>query len=67
MLGEIKRNKLKIPELDPKLKKTILNKAKTIKPFDLEFDLKNYIENQEFVKNFCQNFYTLLESSIKYI
>lgn len=64
MLGEIKRNKLEIPELDSKLKKKILTKAKTIKAFDLEFDLKNYIEDSIFVKNFCDNYYDLLKSSV---
>lgn len=66
MLGEINRNKIEIPELDSTLKNKILAKGKTIKSYDLEFDLKNYIENQEFVRRFCKNFYNLLESSIKY-
>lgn len=67
MLGEIKRNKLEIPELDSKLKVKILDKAKNIKSFDLEFDLKNYVEDQEFVRMFCNNFYNLLESSLKLV
>ena len=65
MLGEISRKKINIPEMDQSMKKKILAKAKKIKSFDLEFDLRNYIENQVFLKQFCDNFYNLLETSIK--
>ncbi len=49
------------------LVKNILAKAKKVKPDDLYFDLSNFFADQVFVRQFCDNFYNLLKSSIKYV
>lgn len=43
----------------------ILDKAKKIKPDDLYFDLSNFFSDQKFVRQFCDSYTELLESSIK--
>lgn len=45
----------------------ILKKSKKIKSEELYSDLGNFFSDQSFARQFCDNFYTLLESSIKYV
>ncbi len=45
----------------------VLKKAKSVKADDLYFDLSNFFADQNFVRQFCNNFYNLLESSLKSI
>lgn len=47
------------------LARKIKEKAKKIKSDDLYFDLSNFFADQQFVRQFCDNYYNLLESSIK--
>lgn len=48
------------------LTKKIIDKSKKIKPDDLYFDLSNFFEDQKFIRQFCDNYQELLETSIKY-
>ena len=63
MLEEAKKMGIKIG-LDGKIKKEILVKAKKIKPNDLYNDLNSFFADTNFVKNFCDNYYSLLSSSL---
>ncbi|MFA6074140.1 MAG: nucleotidyl transferase AbiEii/AbiGii toxin family protein [Candidatus Woesearchaeota archaeon] len=49
------------------LAERIIKKSKKIKPDELYSDLSNFFNDQIFVRQFCDNFYNLLETSIKYI
>ncbi|MBL7036235.1 nucleotidyl transferase AbiEii/AbiGii toxin family protein [Candidatus Microgenomates bacterium] len=49
------------------LKKEILKKAKKISSKDLYFDIRNFFAEEKFVKEFSDNFYKILNSSIKYL
>ncbi|WKZ25594.1 MAG: nucleotidyl transferase AbiEii/AbiGii toxin family protein [bacterium] len=55
--------------LDPKLLtknlvSKILDKSKQIKPDELYSDLSNFFSDQAFARQFCDNYYDLLKSSI---
>lgn len=49
------------------LRKEILKKAEKINSKDLYFDIKNFFVEEKFVKEFSDNFYQLLSSSIKHL
>jgi len=62
MLEEAKKTGKKV-NLNDKIKKEILAKAKKIKSNDLYNDLNSFFADINFVKNFCDNYYSLLSSS----
>lgn len=47
--------------------KEILDKSRKIKSDDLFFDLSNFFDDQKFIRQFCDNYQELLESSLKHI
>lgn len=47
--------------------KKIIDKSKKIKSNDLYFDLSNFFADQQFARQFCDNYQELLETSIKHI
>lgn len=57
---------IKIKDLD-ELKEMIIKKSKLIDSKDLYNDLKNFFKEDAFVKDFCDNFQSLIKSSLKHI
>lgn len=74
MFGELTKNKMNVNlkrinefikvNSSVDLKRLILKKAKTLKSDDLCNDLRNFFQNDSFVRQFCDNYYDLLKSSI---
>lgn len=64
MLSEGIKNGIDSNLITKSLVKKILQKSKKIKPNELYSDLSNFFEDQVFIKQFCDNYYSLLEACI---
>lgn len=64
MVSEGRKNGIDPKLFTKSLVKKILKKSKKIKSNELYSDLSNFFEDQIFIKQFCDNYYSLLEACI---
>jgi len=67
IINEKKNKGLNLDNITGDLKSKIIDKSKKIKPKELYNDLKNFFEDQNFIRQFCDDYQKLLETTLKYI
>lgn len=64
MFNDRRKNGIDSNLINKNLINKILEKSKKIKPNELYSDLSNFFEDQVFIRQFCDNYYSLLEACI---